>query len=199
MEAIARNLKLAWRALVAKPSFSLTVVLTLALGIGANTAIFSILHALVLRNLPVAEPERLVVVSRNQLSLPYPLFRHQDHATTLDGVLAFRTARHPDRHRRHDRSHPLARAPRSGLGAGPWDRGPSRLGMAAAVSSAACCSESSRPMERARRSPSPYWRRREPLPTGFRRGARPSSIHCARCDVSDGSRADRAEARGDRS
>ena len=93
MEGIARNLKFAWRALVAKPSFSLTVVLTLALGIGANTAIFSILHALVLRNLPVAEPDRLVVVSRNQLSLPYPLFRHfQDHATTLDGVLAFRTA-----------------------------------------------------------------------------------------------------------
>ena len=93
MEAIARNLKVAWRALVAKPSFPLTVVLTLALGIGANTAIFSILHALVLRNLPVAEPGRLVVVSRNQLSLPYPLFRHfQDHATTLDGVLAFRTA-----------------------------------------------------------------------------------------------------------
>ena len=93
MEGMARNLKFAWRALVAKPSFSLTVVLTLALGIGANTAIFSILHALVLRNLPVAEPDRLVVVSRNQLSLPYPLFRHfQDRATTLDGVLAFRTA-----------------------------------------------------------------------------------------------------------
>ena len=93
MEGIARNLKVAWRALVAKPSFPLTVVLTLALGIGANTAIFSILHALVLRKLPVAEPDRLVVVSRNQLSLPYPLFRHfQDHATTLDGVLAFRTA-----------------------------------------------------------------------------------------------------------
>lgn len=93
MEVIVRNLKFAWRALVAKPSFSLTVVLTLALGIGANTAIFSILHALVLRNLPVAEPERLVVVSRNQLSLPYPLFRHfQGRATTLDGVLAFRTA-----------------------------------------------------------------------------------------------------------
>jgi predicted permease len=93
MEIIARNLKFAWRVLVAKPSYALTVVLTLALGIGANTAIFSILHALVLRNLPVAEPEQLVVVSRNQLSLPYPLFRHfQDRATTLDGVLAFRTA-----------------------------------------------------------------------------------------------------------
>jgi putative ABC transport system permease protein len=87
MEGIARNLKFAWRALVAKPSFSLTVVLTLALGIGANTAIFSILHALVLRSLPVTEPDRLVVVSRNQLSLPYPLFRHfQDHATTFDGA-----------------------------------------------------------------------------------------------------------------
>jgi predicted permease len=93
MEVIAQDLKFAARVLIARPAFALTVVLTLALGIGANTAIFSILHALVLRNLPVAEPARLVVVSRNQVSLPYPLFRHfQDHATSLDGVLAFRNA-----------------------------------------------------------------------------------------------------------
>ena len=92
MQVIVQNVKFALRSLTKRPAFALTVVTTLALAIGANTAIFSILHALVLRSLPVAEPDRLVVVSVNQLSLPYPLFRYfQDHNTTLDGLLAFRT------------------------------------------------------------------------------------------------------------
>ena len=93
MESFARNLRFALRSLLQRPSFSLMVVVTLALGIGANTAIFSILHALVLRQLPVTDPARLVVVTRNQSSLQYPLFRHfQAHNTTLAGLLAFRTA-----------------------------------------------------------------------------------------------------------
>ena len=92
MEAIVQNLKFAVRSLTKRPAFALIVVATLALGIGANTALFSILHALVLRSLPVAEPDRLVIVSRNQLSLPYPLFRHfQEHIKTMEGLLAFRT------------------------------------------------------------------------------------------------------------
>jgi putative ABC transport system permease protein len=45
------------------PGFSLTVILTLALGVGANTALFSLLNALVLRRLPVQAPERLVALS----------------------------------------------------------------------------------------------------------------------------------------
>ena len=93
MDTLVQNFKFTLRSLLARPAFALTVVATLALGIGANTAIFSLLHALVLRSLPVADPERLVVLSRNQLSMPYPLFRHfQDRTTTLDGLLAFRTA-----------------------------------------------------------------------------------------------------------
>src|SRR5688572_23288087 len=93
MDAIRQNLRFAVRSLTKNPSFTSMVVLTLALGIGANTAIFSILHALVLRSLDVVDPDRLVVVSRNQLSLPYPLFRHfKEHSTTLDGILAFRTS-----------------------------------------------------------------------------------------------------------
>jgi predicted permease len=92
MGVIVQNVKFALRSLTKRPAFALIVVATLALGIGANTAIFSILHALVLRSLPVAEPDRLVVVSVNQLSLPHPLFRYfQAHTTTLDGLLAFRT------------------------------------------------------------------------------------------------------------
>ena len=88
-----RQLTFAVRSLIARPSYALIVIATLALGIGANTAIFSILHALVLRSLPVADPARLVVVMRNdQPSQQYPLFLHfQRHSKTVD-VLAFRTA-----------------------------------------------------------------------------------------------------------
>ncbi len=93
MDTARRELVFALRSLRQRPSFSIMVVATLALGIGANTAIFSILHALVLRQLPVTDPSRLVVVSRNQLSLQYPLFRHfKEHSTTLAGVVAFRSA-----------------------------------------------------------------------------------------------------------
>ena len=93
MDVVFQTVKFAVRSLITRPAFAVLVVVTLAVGIGANTAIFSILHALVLRSLPVADPARLVVVSRNQFSLPYPLFRwFQDRNTTLDGLLAFRTA-----------------------------------------------------------------------------------------------------------
>jgi len=56
-------LRLALRALRAAPAVSLTVGVTLALGIGANTAIFSVINALMLRTLPVVEPGRLVTIS----------------------------------------------------------------------------------------------------------------------------------------
>jgi len=92
MDTLRQQLKFAVRSLIARPSYALIVGATLALGIGANTAIFSILHALVLRSLPVADPARLVVVMRNnQPSQQYPLFRHfETNSKTID-VLAFRT------------------------------------------------------------------------------------------------------------
>ena len=63
LESIARDLRYATRSLGSRPAFTLTVVATLALGIGANTAIFTLVDALVLRPLPVAHPEQLVIVS----------------------------------------------------------------------------------------------------------------------------------------
>lgn len=51
------------RQMLSTPGFSVVAILTLALGIGATTAIFSIVHAVVLRPLPVPAPERLVVVN----------------------------------------------------------------------------------------------------------------------------------------
>src|SRR5262249_43832929 len=97
MDSWRLELRLALRSLWKRPSFSLLVIGTLALGIGANTAIFSILHALVLRDLAVVEPSQLVVLSRlpsEQISQQFPLFQHyRAHASTLEGVLAFRNTR----------------------------------------------------------------------------------------------------------
>src|SRR5258705_10873204 len=59
MDALGQNLKLAVRQLWRNPGFTVTVILTLALSIGANTAIFSIVNALLLKDLPYARPERM--------------------------------------------------------------------------------------------------------------------------------------------
>src|SRR6266536_2858051 len=57
------DLKLAFRSLRATPVVSTVAALSLALGIGANTAIFSLVNSLLLRTLPVAEPQRLAIIS----------------------------------------------------------------------------------------------------------------------------------------
>jgi predicted permease len=62
LESIARDLRYALRSLEKRPAFTLTVIATLALGIGANTAIFTLVDALLLRPLPVSHPEQLVIV-----------------------------------------------------------------------------------------------------------------------------------------
>ena len=60
------DFRLAIRALRASPIVSLVAVLSLALGIGANTAIFSLVNGLLLRALAVAEPQRLVTISSDR-------------------------------------------------------------------------------------------------------------------------------------
>lgn len=54
-----QDLKLAIRQLQKFPGFAATVVITLALGIGANTAIFTLVHAVLMKSLPVADPATL--------------------------------------------------------------------------------------------------------------------------------------------
>src|SRR5579863_2822621 len=61
-EIVWRDLWYGVRALVRSPGFSVIAVLTLALGIGANTAIFQLLDAVRLRNLPVTNPNELTLV-----------------------------------------------------------------------------------------------------------------------------------------
>ena len=62
MYVIAHDLRLAFRQLYQAPGFSLVVVLTLALGIGATTTIFSLVEAVLLRPLPFSQPDRLVLL-----------------------------------------------------------------------------------------------------------------------------------------
>lgn len=63
METTARDIQYAWRALRKNPGFAVVAVLTLGLGIGANSAIFGLINAVMLRALPVEHPEQLVLLT----------------------------------------------------------------------------------------------------------------------------------------
>ncbi|HKW33814.1 MAG TPA: ABC transporter permease [Candidatus Acidoferrum sp.] len=82
MHQLWQNLRYSLRALRKNPGFTTVAILSLALGIGANVAIFTLVNALLLRDLPVPHPERLVelsVVRRgDKIPFSYPMFRELD-------------------------------------------------------------------------------------------------------------------------
>src|SRR3982751_1749876 len=59
---VMTDLRYAFRQLIKSPSFSATAIIALGLGIGATTAIFAVIYAFLLRPLPYAEPDKLVML-----------------------------------------------------------------------------------------------------------------------------------------
>ena len=89
MYAYAHDLRFAFRQLRKAPGFSLAAILTLALGIGATTAIFSLVEGILLRPLPFADPDRLVLLGDHLGSSPNTPVTAREIATYANATRAF--------------------------------------------------------------------------------------------------------------
>jgi putative ABC transport system permease protein len=95
MQTLWRDLRFAARTLWKHPGFAATTILTLALGIGANSAIFALVDATLLRPLPFRDPDRLVMLwertetSRRDRVAPLNLIDWNKRNSTFDGIAGF--------------------------------------------------------------------------------------------------------------
>ena len=90
LDAILQDLRYALRALRTSPAFTAVAILSLALGIGANTAIFSLIDSVILKTLPVSHPEQLVqVVMRQSPVFTNPIWEQvRDRQNAFSGIFA---------------------------------------------------------------------------------------------------------------
>ena len=84
-----RNIRYAVRTLLARPGFSAVAILTLALGIGANTAIFTVVHAVLLRPLPFRDPDRLALLIERTSQFPTQTTSWQNFVDWRDQTSSF--------------------------------------------------------------------------------------------------------------
>ena len=113
---MVRDIRFALRQLAAAKAFTITAMVTLALGIGANTGIFTLVNALMMKSLPVADPQRIVRLGdgdnccvigglQGRFSIySYPLYQYlREHTPEFEEMSAFQGGVGPvrdDRHRR---------------------------------------------------------------------------------------------------
>src|SRR5271167_2295777 len=90
-DAIFQDLRYAVRALRSSPGFAAVAILSLALGIGANTAIFSLINSLMLKTLPVNHPEQLLQVTRGKEDYyTNPIWEQvRDRQDVFSGIFAY--------------------------------------------------------------------------------------------------------------
>jgi putative ABC transport system permease protein len=93
-----QDVRTALRALLARPAFTFVAVLTLALGIGANTAVYTVVHGVLLAPLPYADADRVVVLNEVSPQFPNPIsvswqnyVDWRNRSTTFETMAAFRT------------------------------------------------------------------------------------------------------------
>jgi predicted permease len=96
LESLTLDLKYSLRTLARNRSFTVIACLSLAIGIGANAAAFSVWDAVLLRSLPVRDPNALVLITTRNAgslrSMSHPSFTYlREHSSTLEGLAAFRT------------------------------------------------------------------------------------------------------------
>src|SRR5262245_1555378 len=91
------DIRLALRNLRMRPGFALVAVLTLALGIGANTAVFTVVNAVLIRPLPYADPGRVMVLNEQTPQFPtlsvtrYNYDDWRDRSRSFEGMAAVRS------------------------------------------------------------------------------------------------------------
>jgi predicted permease len=98
LDSLSQDVRLGLRALWMRPGFTAVALISLALGIGANTAVFTLVNEAFLRRLPVAAPEALVTLENDASHRMFPAFSYpnyedfRDRSDAFSGLIAYRFA-----------------------------------------------------------------------------------------------------------